>query len=180
MTDSVRPDIAEAAAAMRPKPDRGRRKLIDQLATQLQPGETVLALAGGWTDNNALLSATSHRVIISNVGIVLSRATFEAIPYENVTGIKLNAGMLLSAIDIHTPGVHRHVKNMNTVSAAHITEVLTRQLAAAQQQQTTPVAPQAVAPVTLVADELRKLADLHAAEVLTAEEFAAQKARLLA
>ncbi len=63
---------------------------------------------------------------------------------------------------------------------AAIDAAVAQQLAAAQASPPPPPAPAAAAPTDSLMDELGKLADLKAAGVLTDEEFAAAKAKLLA
>lgn len=110
-------------------------------------------------------------------------------PLASVSGVDVKNGMLLAAVTVVVPGgVIRKgkadpltVNGFQKAEAATFRDLVVKARADMQAPSAGPAAPVAAASPAApnLAEQIRQLAALHAQGVLTAEEFAAGKARLL-
>jgi hypothetical protein len=176
----MRLDIAEAWSKVSNK--TGKKRDIRKLPEYLNDGERVLAMTGGRVANNlGLLVATDRRALFISEGII--NHSFEDFPYDRITTITSSRGMVLGKIVVHTGGAARVVDQVAKGEAEAVAAVIRERVEAATRQRNQPsptlAQPTNGQPIS-IASELRELAELRDAGVLTPEEFATQKARLLA
>lgn len=180
MSDDMRPDIAAAWAKVSNK--TGKKRDIRKLPEYLNDGERVLVMTGGRVANNlGLLVATDRRALFISEGVI--NHSFEDFPYDRITTITSSRGMVLGKIIVHTGGAARVVDQVAKGEAEAVAAVIRERVEATTRERNypAPVSAQplhAQAPVSIAA-ELRELAELRDSGVLTPDEFAAEKARLL-
>jgi hypothetical protein len=180
MSDDMRPDIATAWANVSNK--IGKKRDVRKLPEYLNAGETVLAITGGMVSSkNGLLVATDRRALFVAEGVI--NHSFEDFPYDRITTVTSSRGPLFGKIVIHTSGAARVVEQVAKGEAEAVAAVIRERVEAVTRERlypgaAPPTAPTASAPLSLAA-ELRELAELRDQGILTAEEFDAQKARLL-
>jgi hypothetical protein len=140
---------------------------ITSAAEALTDDETVLtAMTGDYSGKNACMVLTDHRIIIAygiGAGIV-------ELPYTDIDRVDVGRKLNGSWVAFHNAGQTTTV-NKSTASDKKCEEV--KRVVRDQQQTTVGSVP------TVDADQLSKLAELHASGVLTDEEFTAAKAKAL-
>lgn len=176
MSDDMRPDISAAWANVSNK--IGKKRDVRKLPEYLNAGEAVLAITGGMVSNkNGLLVATDRRALFVAEGVI--NHSFEDFPYDRITTVTSSRGPLFGKIVIHTAGAARVVEQVAKGEAEAVAAVIRERVEAVTRERHYP-APLPAAPMPLsLAAELRELAELRDQGILTAEEFDAQKARLL-
>lgn len=175
--DELRPDIAAAWNHVKNK--TGKKRDVRKILEYLNQGETVLAMTGGTVDaRSGLLIATNRRALFVSEGVI--NHSFEDFPYDRITTVTNTKGLALGKILIQASGAARTVTNVAKAEAEAVAEVIRERVeSVTRERYTAPASPSvASAPVGLAA-ELRELAELKNMGVLTEEEFATQKARLL-
>jgi hypothetical protein len=183
--DMMRADIAAAWDRVTNK--LGKKRDVRKLPEYLSSDEHVLAMGGGVTGgNNGLLVATNKRVLFVSEGVI--NHSFEDFPYDRITTVMTKRGMMFGKILITTAGVTRVIEQVDKGEAEAISAVIRERVDGttrerAYQAPNTPT-PQAAAPPSAspghgIAAELRELADLRDQGILTEDEFAEQKRKLL-
>lgn len=180
-------------------------KLGEELAKTLQPNETVLAATQTAV---AALIATDQRVIIIKLAASLlpffSNSTTSSYAYQQITSVDIRKQLLGGYVEITGGGVgagggwsgkkYASVKERDSAPNTYVFskigdgETKTQQVVNAIREQITlshlPKTTVAQAapvnqPVPDIAEQIKKLASLHDAGILTDEEFEAKKAELL-
>lgn len=170
----LRADIQAAKDRMKVKFGGGRE--IKKLEGYLWDGETVHAITtGAYGKGTGLVVMTDRRLLFVQDGM-MSKST-EDFPYSKISSVSWNSGMAMGTVTVFASGNKAEIKNVQKDDGKALVDALRERLA--DSPATAPTAPAAAAPVDL-AEQLTKLAALRDAGVLTDEEFAAQKARLLA
>ncbi|MFC6011123.1 PH domain-containing protein [Nocardia lasii] len=176
----LRPDIAQAKSKMSSKLGAGRE--LKKLAGYLWEAETVDLLASGWYGSGTgLVALTDRRLIFIKDGIMSQ--TLEDFPLENISSVQWSAGMLFGTMTVFTSGNKADISQMQKPDGKAIADKIRQLISAPTDPPTEPSHPSTQSPSippTLIADELRKLAELRELGVLTDDEFTAQKAKLLA
>ena len=171
-------------------------KLLDE---NLAVGEPVLVILRGTYDS--ALIATDRRVFVFKKGMMagaMGGKKFTSYDYRHLTGCSLETGIMSGTFSLQGPGISSedlsywsggkgdpskapHALAMNSPhhdQAKRGTAELRHLIA---DHQATAAQPAAAAPTAIdPADQLRKLAELRDAGILTAEEFEAKKSELLA
>jgi hypothetical protein len=177
--------------------DRSRlhAKANEALDANLNPGETVQVIITG-ASNQAIIG-TECRAFVYKKGF-MAGASFgselTSFDYKNLMGVQLHKGMVNGTVILQGAGMsgqstntwldtdNSPYKSPNAIPIAgelNITEAgvaKLRQLIADAQR---PVAVVVTQPAVSVADELKKLADLRVAGILSDDEFAVMKSALL-
>mgnify|MGYP002633902529 CR=1 FL=1 len=155
------------------------KKLIAQLDEMIGDDETPLAVLNGQASNSSgnntigVAVVTNKRLIY--VGSLQFQKAREQFPLDKVDSVQESAGMALAGFAASVPGSTFVLKKANKANTKSFVETL-RKAIANYQATTTPTVPQ---PTDGPLDKLKKLAELHAAGVLSDEEFASKKAQLL-
>ena len=151
------------------------------ISAMLQAGESIVAsIAATQCDPSTAksgkvtgcLAITNQRVIFA--GKAITKAITRAIPVTEVSSLELSKGMMLSHIQLTLSGSYENFL-VKYKEAEEFMAVAQAELQKSRNQQ--PAATLSSASST--ADELKKLAELHQQGILTAEEFAEAKSRLL-
>lgn len=178
--------------------DRSRlhRKCNQELDANLAAGEKVEVVITG--PSNQAIIGTDRRMFVYKKGF-MAEATFgsqlTSWDYRNVVGVLLHTGMMSGAVVIQAAGTKTSSWGLandepfiapNAIPVVRPFDQAKAGVAALRQLIETshrePLSshePPAAPRTASVADELKKLADLHAAGVLSDDEFASLKSRLL-
>lgn len=169
-------DVQQMAEATLGRFERASVKAeLKRAAEVLKPGETVAMLAvGSYTGaGNSLLLVTDQRFIAVNEtgGFMGKKLQVHDIAFDRVSHVSSETGRL-GKLTINASGGDIEVdKVLPGERAGEIASFIREQL-----HSKSPSAPVAAS----FADELRKLADLRSAGILTDEEFEQRKAVMLA
>lgn len=166
-------------------------KALDE---NLMPGEGVRVIIRGSYDS--ALIATDRRVFVFKKGIFSGAAMAKKLSswdYRNITGIQIETGMVSGTVALQAAGAvavdasfwggdsNSAMKAANAIALvrdhfdqAKLGVAGIRQLIAANQ-----AGPTSVTAAPDIPDQLRKLAELRDAGIVTAAEFDAKKAELL-
>jgi hypothetical protein len=87
--------------------------------------------------------------------------------------------MMTGTVTIFASGNKAEIKNVNKDDGKGMTDIVRHRISATKPAAATGGAPDATPVSSDVPDQIRQLAELRAAGVLTEEEFAAKKAELL-
>lgn len=173
-TADLRADIAAARDRLKgPKIGAGRelRKLVDHLA----PDEEVRAVApGSFGGGTGLLVLTDRRILF--VLETIMKRMMEDFPLRAISSVTTKSGIVNATVSIMTGGARAEITAVYKEDAKAFVD-LARDAVATYGAAPAAAAP---APAASTADELAKLAGLRTQGILTDEEFAAAKARLLA
>jgi hypothetical protein len=176
---SLRPDIQ--AAKDRMNVAWGGRRELRKLTEHLWPGEQVGEITTGYYGGGTgLIILTDRRLLFVKEGWVGKKST--DFPIEKVSSIEFSSGLLLGKVVVHASGNRSEIDNVNKQDGKRIVDNIRARLSQAPPQPTaaTPVTAQAGAGTASdPVEQIKKLAELRDAGVVTEEEFAAKKAQLL-
>lgn len=174
--------LIEELAASKLNSRMGVRKELRKLPSLLNDRERVITLAAGLYDEvNGLVVATDRRVMFVGEGVLRSR--LEDFPYEKISSVQTEKGLMLGSLIIFASGNKAVIKNMAKDRAAEFGDYVRSRIStpAVSQLHTAP-RPRPPPPSEAdrdVYEQLRKLGELRDMGVLTDEEFAEKKADLL-
>jgi len=147
---------------------------LRELPNLLRPGEGVLDLIGGtYANQNGLLVATPSRLLFVGKGLLSLKV--EEFPYDRITSTQYETGMLLGSVKIFASGNTATISNTVKSHTQSFADGLRDRLAARESKPAAAPAPTGGG----TACEIERLAALHAAGHLTAEEFTAAKRKAL-
>lgn len=182
----LRADIDAAVKQMKGKLSGTWGRSLKAIEQNVEPGEKVFRIAAGvrggnvMTSEKGLMVLTDHKLIFLHEGVV--RSSQESIPLDLITGVAVRKGLAWS--DIKTTGAQSNetITQVNKSDADAMAADLKTRLAE-RARGFMPVFDTSREPSGTstggVADELDKLTSLRDRGILTEEEFAAQKARIL-
>lgn len=174
--------------------DRLRKRVQTAVRENLAAGETIRVIVPG--ANGQAIVGCETRAFVCKPGFMAGAtlgAEVTSWSYRNLLGVQVHKGMVSGSVVLQGPGqtgtktsywrqgdgdpykapnaipVNGEWKRVQAAAAE------LRQLIDAAQH----AAPAAAPAASFVADEIRKLADLHAEGALSAEEFAALKSKVL-
>lgn len=178
----LRPDIAQAVKGRR----YGGKREIKKLETHLHENEVVdKIVTGTYAGGTGIVVLTDKRLMFVKDG--WTSKTSEDFPFSRISSINWHTGMLLGQIDIHVQGLKSEIKNVQKDAGKLIVDRTRHHISKGDQPtsavQATP-APAAAAAAAASAEpdvyeQLRKLAELRTAGVITDEEFEAKKQVLM-
>lgn len=161
-------------------------KKIDKLLTRAtehldegeQPQQTVFGayetkIMGGDSVRNGIFIATNQRLLF--YAKKLTGYDFESFPYGSISSMEMGKNLMGRYISFFASGNSCKMKWISVGDVGAFVETVKAQMAAARSGST----PSSQQPTDLV-DQLERLGKLHAAGVLTNEEFSAKKAEILA
>ena len=179
--DTGLPEGDALAMLARQKLSRARmvRRELRKLPSILGEGEQALNLARGEYDGKeGLLAVTDRRVIFLEEGMIRHR--LEDFPYDKISSVQTKTGMRSGELTILVSGNKATVKDVHPKQRApEIGDYVRQKIASGSKPAA--AAPQAApsAPTESPMDQLKKLAELRDAGVVSEEEFEAKKAELL-
>lgn len=153
------------------------KKELNHLPKILAPNEQVLAFTSGFMGGNTwLITLTDRRIIFLDKGMIygLKQSTIDL---DKVNAVSGKTGMFFGEILIEDGASQRRITNVWKKTVVAFTNKVRDAIEARKQSFRTPSS----APATDdVVSKLERLASLLEKGALSAEEFAAQKAKLLA
>jgi hypothetical protein len=177
------------------------RKESDLLHRNMVSNEQILGLVIG--NSGQAVVATDHKVLVVKTGMMAGQ-TFggkaTSFDYRTIVGVEVRTGLTQGEFEIIAASMHAPQRNRNrdkvnvrespngvvfTKGNGRLFETMAakiREMTAAAHGAGTAVNPQAVSPRSeaSIPEQIRSLSELHAAGILTDEEFTAKKAELLA
>lgn len=168
--------IGAATAAMA-KSERffGSMELAN-LVNEMTPGEAVQMMASCNIDGNAGLIVLTDRRILAKDRKAWSASTREIQP-KSITSISTGKKLTGETLTLTVSNADVEVTTLQHGRGKQLADRIRKMMAVPTSSASAPAAPQSQSGGA--ADELMKLAELHAAGVLTDEEFTAAKARAL-
>ncbi len=149
------------------------RKEINELPNILSAQEQVDNIIQGiYNEGQGILVSTDRRLIFIDKGLLYG-IRVEDFPLKNITSIQYETGLLFGKVKIHTSGNIATIDQVDKATARKFAEFVRDKLSRPAEQ---PVQ-QASQPDVLA--QLEKLAQLKEKGILSAEEFAEQKQKLL-
>lgn len=153
------------------------RKERNHLHEVMEPGETIHAMTSGLLDGNTwLVTVTNRRVLFLDKGMLFGLKQME-LPLEHISAIGHKTGMVLGEITVSTAGGAKRIENIRKADVPKVAKILSCLLKEFRQS---------VADGNREADtgddtvsKLERLAALKDKGLLSDEEFAAQKSKLL-
>lgn len=163
------------AAASRLSSTLGSKREIKKLPEHLAPGETVAFMSGGRYDKaTGLVVLTDRRLLFLRHGLIGNQVV--DFPLRSINSVQTKSTALHSALDVFASGNRSEISHIPKGDLKPLADAI--RAAMNTQPQTPPaVTKTATEPDTM--GQIAKLAELHAAGVLTDEEFAAKKEELL-
>ena len=153
----------------------GRRE-INELPNILAADEPVMNIVQGfYSGGTGILVATDRRLVFIDKGMIYGLKV-EDFPYDKLSSIQYSTGLLLGDITVHTSGNIAKIDHVEKGQARAFAEAVRQRLSAPKQ--VTPAGP-IVEPVDDFISKLERLGKLRDSGVLTPEEFAEQKQRVL-
>ena len=138
-------------------------------------------IRGTYHNGNGILVATDRRLIFIDKGLV--GLTVEDIYFEDISSIESHQGWLMGSLTIYARGNKESVENVHKQNVRPFSDLLRNELAKSKKMKVDMLAPtqQVVSTPTRAdnIDALFKLSELHKMGILTDDEFAEQKAKLL-
>jgi hypothetical protein len=166
-------EIQEQVKSLPIKDTFGTKKEIKELPKILKEDERVLALTSGLMDNNTWLIVLTHRrVIFLDKGMIYGLKQVET-PLEKINSIEHKIGMIMGEIHIWDGSSKMSIRNCIKNTVQPFVNALNDALEVSKKGGHAPSS-------NSVADELQKLASLKEQGILSEEEFAAEKGKLLA
>lgn len=165
--------LAESARTHGIKSVAKDHPLKDQVLDALEPTERIVVAASGSYDGKlTVLTVTEKRILVVSRDVIGPQGASQTIALDKVSSISEKTGITVGSIRISTSNDEIEVEKVATAEAKAVVSAARRAL-----EQNSAPSPASTADDGL--DKLQKLADLHAAGVLTDEEFAAAKAKAL-
>lgn len=149
------------------------RREINELPNVLWPNERIEQFGGGtYEGKSGVLVATNRRLIFLDKGLI--RLKVEDFPYDKITSIRVETGLLQGKLTIMGSGNDAVIDRVPKDQAQRLGDHVRRRLNKAAQP---PAADRSGGGD--VVSQLERLAKLRQQGLLTDQEFAAQKRRLL-
>ena len=152
------------------------RKEINELPQILSENEKVNnIIQGTYNNGQGILVSTNRRLVFIDKGLLYGLKV-EDFPLDKISSIQYETGLLLGKVKIHTSGNIATIDNVEKSSARQFAEFVRDFLSQPKEQQ--PVYIQTNSETTVL-DQIEKLAKLKDNGILSEEEFAEQKKKLL-
>ncbi|MGX4760739.1 PH domain-containing protein [Corynebacterium minutissimum] len=149
--------------------------LKGQVLDALEPAERIVVATHGFCEGKAtVLTVTDKRILVISGEAIGWDTASQTIALDKVSSISEKAGLALGSIRISTSNSEIELEKVATNEAKAVVAAARRVI-----DQTTASSPAPETSSGVGVDDLTKLAELHAAGVLTDEEFAAAKAKAL-
>lgn len=150
---------------------------LRHLPKVLREGERLLALARGKHEGvKWLIAATDQRLLLLDKGLFYSLKLLE-LPLREIQTIQQKAGALRGELSITTASGVRHITHLRRRAALAVADIVSQKIAELPAR-AQPAPPGAAATHDKLSS-LERLQKLRDSGVLTAEEFAAEKAKIL-
>jgi len=155
------------------------RKEIKELPSILWEDECVEnIIQGTYNNGNGILVATNRRLVFVDKGFLFGLKV-EDFPYDKISSIQYETGILMGKLTIFTSGNKAIIDNVIKAKVRVFGDSVRAKISAPKE-----IASQ-IAPIVVsqqpidIADQLERLAKLKEQGILTDEEFAQQKKKIL-
>jgi hypothetical protein len=179
-----RPDIAAAVARM--GRTMGIKRELRSLADRLREGETVEDIGRvEFRGHGCMLAVTNKRLLFVREGMV--RETVEEMPLTAITTVSSKRRLTNGVLGVTVAGNHEEWPMTSAAHTERVSETIRRvvhdyheapRAAATLSSSATPATPSTAAAPDHVG-QLRQLAELRDAGIISAEDFEAKKAEIL-
>lgn len=155
------------------------RKEIKELPSILWEDECVEnIIQGTYNNGNGILVATNRRLVFVDKGFLFGLKV-EDFPYDKISSIQYETGILMGKLTIFTSGNKAIIDNVIKAKVRIFGDSVRAKISAPKDT-TNPSAPIIVTQQPIdVADQLEKLAKLREQGILSEEEFTQQKKKIL-
>jgi hypothetical protein len=153
----------------------GRRELRELPAILWDDEEVLDIVQGHYNRGTGILIATQKRLLFVDKGLIYGLKV-EDFPLDKISSIQYQTGMLFGTITIFTSGNKAVIQNVDKTRARTFAEGVRARISAPKSAP--PAAPPTPETTDLTA-ELEKLGSLRERGLLTDDEFAAAKRKLL-
>jgi PH (Pleckstrin Homology) domain-containing protein/putative oligomerization/nucleic acid binding protein len=155
------------------------RREMKKLPELLAESEDAVNLARGEYDGKeGLIVVTDRRVMFVEQGMI--RHNFEDFPYDKVVSVKTESGLRSGKITIHSGGNKAELKDIHPKARVNEIGDYVRARIAAESTPAPATGGADTGTIESPTEQLKKLAELRDAGIVTPEEFEAKKAELLA
>lgn len=156
------------------------RKEIKELPNILWNDEKIEnIIMGTYNNGNGILVATNKRLVFVDKGLFFGLKV-EDFPYEKISTIQYETGILLGKLTIYTTNNKAIIDNVSNVRIRSFADWLRARISGTSKNLITEqITGQSTHSNIDVADQLEKLANLKEKGILTEEEFLQQKKKLL-
>ncbi len=153
----------------------GVGKELKYLHEVINEGENILGHTRGFYDGNTwLICVTDRRLLFVDKGMLVGMKSTE-IPLASIGSVNYETKMMGGNITVSAAGGEKHIGKMRKQDVKDIAALISDAVAKSQNTTSAGTTVQEVSKM----DELKKLAELKDAGVLSEEEFNAQKEKLL-
>lgn len=154
----------------------GTKKEVRELPRILSPGENIRGMASGFMDGNTwLITVTDRRIILLDKGMIYGLKQLE-LPISQIKSVTSKVGLVFGEILIDTGGQTQKMENMQKVDAPKIANIISELVHCSGVA--TPVTPANGSGGDLLG-QLERLAALKDKDLISDEEFAAAKKKIL-
>lgn len=168
--------VKEQLANIDSKKRRGVGKELHHLHEVINEGENILGHTRGFFDGNTwLICVTDRRLIFLDKGMMAGMKQTD-MPLSTIDAVNYQTKMAGGNLTVNAGGKENHIGKMKKADVKDIANLISEAVEMAKVGRS--VAP-AAAPASSNMDELKKLAELKDAGVLSDEEFDKQKEKLL-
>lgn len=151
------------------------RKEIKELPNILWEDEIVENIVQGLYENkNGILVATNKRLVFVDKGLIYGLKV-EDFPYDKITSIQYQTGMIFGELTIYASGNKADIKNVEKKRVRNFAEYVRSRITEKKDR----TASKYDEPGMDVAEQIKRLADLKEQGILTEEEFSMKKKKLL-
>lgn len=151
---------------------------IEELPKILWEDEAIEdAVSGSMHKKNGLVIATNKRLIFISKGLI--GGSVEDIPYDKMSSIQYDTGLIMGGISVFTSGNKIEIENVQKPRVRPFAERLRARVTAAQQSAAAAPAGPVSGDGPDPAEQLRKFAALRDDGIITDEDFEAKKRELL-
>jgi hypothetical protein len=152
---------------------------IQHLPEVLHSGEQIKALTSGrYQGNTWLITVTDQRLLFLDKGLLYGLKQVD-LPLHQISSLAHKTGLVFGELHIATSGGFCVVENIPKGDAAKVAAIVSALVRKAHEATQTAPVPSSSSGAVDVASQLERLAALMEKGILTKEEFAAQKAKLL-
>jgi len=138
-------------------------------------------IQGLYAGGNGILVATNKRLIFVDKGMFYG-VRVEDFPYDNITSIQYETGLISGEITVYASGNKAEIKYLDKGRTRDFAEYVRARTTATSKNASSPattVVPPPLPPADELIARLERLAKLKADGILTEEEFKIQKAKIL-
>lgn len=155
------------------------RKEIKELPNVLWDDEKIENIVQGtYSNGNGILVATNKRLIFVNKGLLFGLKV-EDFPYEKITTIQYETGLIFGKLTIFTSGNKAIIDNVIKAKVRVFGDWVRARISPTQKNILPNASYTTESPKVDIADQLERLAKMKDQGILTEEEFGVQKKKLL-